>query len=77
MLLYKLNIIQNNRERKENGVFSITTIIVLDRKKIIAVIDTIFAVVKRKPEKIRPVQAQAFFFTTAKVVYNCDDLLSI
>ena len=28
----------------------------LDRKKIIAVIDTTYAVVKRKPEKIRPVR---------------------
>ena len=28
----------------------------LDRKKIIAVINTTYAVVKRKPEKIRPVR---------------------
>ena len=31
----------------------------LDRKKIIAVIDTTFAVVKRKPEKIRLVSGAA------------------
>ena len=31
-------------------------VVTLDRKKIIAVINTTYAVVKRKPEKIRPVQ---------------------
>ena len=37
----------------------------LDRKKIIAVIYTTFAVKKRKPEKIR---LSGFLFTTAKIL---------